>query len=142
VVDAKLDGVGVHRQPAAQELDVTHPQRDGLIPADPGVGQREHQNTVPACHVCQPVQVVGGQVDVPPGRLAGQVLYDCPNTATWLAVNHCTPRTEPDRIVVCDWHMKRWLQEVRLIIAWHGYMECYCGRHFTTPESCVTFTPL
>jgi hypothetical protein len=47
-----------------------------------------------------------------------------------------------DRIVVCGRHMKRWLRDARLIIAEWGYVRCDCGRHFTTPESCVAFRPL
>jgi hypothetical protein len=69
-----------------------------------------------------------------------QSIYDCPNTATWLAVSHCN--TGADRIVVCAWHRERWLDETRLIIAWHGSVVCDCGRHFTTPESCVKFRQL
>jgi hypothetical protein len=69
-------------------------------------------------------------------------VYDCPNTAAWLAVHHCIPSTGADRIVVCDWHVKRWLRETRLIIAEWGDVRCDCGRHFTAPESCVAFTAL
>jgi hypothetical protein len=54
--------------------------------------------------------------------------YGCPYSATWLAVHHCT-----DRVVVCDWHMKRCLRETRLIIAEYGYVLGDCGRHFTMP---------
>jgi hypothetical protein len=64
-------------------------------------------------------------------------LYGCPNTATWLAVHHCT-----DRNVVSDWHMKRWLREKWLIITKYGYVKCDCGLHCTKPESCIAFTPL
>ena len=42
----------------------------------------------------------------------------------------------------CDWHMKPWLRETRLSTAWHGYVLCDCGRHFSMPESCVKFRPL
>ena len=46
-------------------------------------------------------------------QMTCQLIDGCPNTATWLAVHHCTPNTGADRIVVCDWHMKRWLRGKR-----------------------------
>jgi hypothetical protein len=60
MVDTELYRVLRHRQSAAQEFHVTHPQCHRFAPPDAGVRQQQHQGAVLAGFIGEPCDVVGG----------------------------------------------------------------------------------
>jgi len=65
VTNPDLNGVVTYRQPAAQELDIAHPQHHGFAPTDTGVSQCEHQRPMLARLGRQPGNVVDGEIHAP-----------------------------------------------------------------------------